>query len=380
MMTRNFLLLSLFFITSQTYSEEIRYLTPPKLGSENVLQKVLCHRPRREGQPRIEREVRTNGTVVIHDYGHGSGGWTMAWGAGAEAVSLLQPEDDTSDIVIIGGGVAGLVAAYLLVKSGHTPKAIIAREFDNLTSHNAGGLFAHQSSNADKTIRDRVNGWIAASLPVYRQIALGEHPDFDGGARQIPAYFADRATSDMEACVEAGVIEPAKDVIVDFQNGTQCNMVVYDDNIFIDTPGMMQRLRTYLEKNNVIFIQQEVTDLDQLPYNVVFNCTGLGAQTLVPDDADLLMPVQGHLLLLKGQNPNDLDLYTLELELGEGTTDTGLPALNLCYVFPKRLPGAATDEVGVLGGTFIKNAGQDTPHEEEFDRVLQRARTFFGIA
>jgi D-amino-acid oxidase len=346
----------------------------------NVLQKVLCHRPRREGQPRIEREVRAHGTVVIHDYGHGSGGWTMAWGAGAEAVGLLQPQDDASDIVIIGGGVAGLVAAYLLVKSGCTPKAIIAREFDNLTSHNAGGLFAHQSSNADATIQDRVNGWIPTSLPVYRQIALGEHPDFDGGARQISAYFADRATSDMEACVRAGVVAPAKDVIVDFQNGTQRTMVVYDDNIFIDTPGMMERLRTFLNHHNVTFIQQEITDLDQLPYSVVFNCTGLGAQALVPDDADLLMPVQGHLLLLKGQNPNDLDLYTLEVELGEKVTDSRLPATNLCYLFPKRMPNATYDEVGVLGGTFIKNADKNTPHEEEFDRVLQRARTFFGIA
>ena len=91
------------------------------------------------------------------------------------------------------------------------------------------------------------------------------------------------------------------------------------------------------------------------------------------------MPVQGHLVLLKGQNPSDLEQYTLELELGNGITDSGFPALNLCYVFPKKMPGAADDEVGVLGGTFIKGADTDTPHEEKFDRVPERARAFFGM-
>ena len=367
------------FIVLQISATEIRYLIPPQLERENVLQEVLCHRPRREGQPRIEREAQPDkkGTW-IHDYGHGSGGWTMAWGAAQEAVNLLQPEDAVENIAVLGGGVSGLVAAYMLVKSGRAPKVIIAREFDNLTSHKAGGLFSHESSNPDKAIRDRVNGWIAESFKVYQQIANGKHPDFKGGARTLPAYFADRATSDVEACVRAGVMQPAKDVTVDFKNGIQRAMVVYDDNVFIDTPGMMQKLRDFLEVHNVKFIQQEVKNLDDLPYPVVFNCTGLGARELVPDDASSLMPVQGHLLLLKGQNPEDLE-YTLELELGNETTDSGFPACNLCYIFPKKLPGSAQGEVGVLGGTFIKGAHTGTPHTEEFDRVLQRARAFFGV-
>ncbi len=381
-MTSNKFLISFFIVLQACACEapqniEVRYLMPPKLEVDNVLQKVLCHRPRREGQPRIEREVRANNKTIIHDYGHGSGGWTMAWGAAREAVGLLQPEDNVKDIAVIGGGVSGLAAAYMLVKSGRKPQ-IIAREFDNLTSHKAGGLFAHESSNPNKAIRDRVNGWIAASFEEYKQIATGKHPDFNGGARRLPAYFADRATSDLEACVKAGVMQPAKDVIVDFKNGTRKNMVVYDDNIFIDTPGMMQRLSAFLEAHGVKFIQQEVVDLDKLPHSVVFNCSGLDARKLVPADANSLMPVQGHLLLLKGQKPSELE-YTLELELGNGVTDSGLPALNLCYIFPKRLPNAAQDEVGVLGGTFIKGAHNDTPHEEEFGRVLQRARAFFGM-
>lgn len=372
MISRIFLITSIIVV--QIYSaDDIRYLTPPVLEEENILQEVLCHRPRREGQPRIEREGN-----IIHDYGHGSGGWTMAWGAAQEAVSLLQPQDDATDIAVVGGGISGLAAAYMLVKSGRIPKAIIAREFDNLTSHNAGGLFAHQSSNPDKTIRDRVNGWIIESCKVYQQIAQKKHPDFKDGVRKLPAYFKDRATSDLEECVKAGVLQPAKDVVVDFKNGTRKNMVVYEDNIFINTPDMMQKLQTFLKDHNVQFVQQNVEDVNKVPYSVVFNCTGLGARTLVSTDASSLMPVQGHLLLLKGQKADNLQ-YTLELELEDGTTDSGFPASYLCYVFPKKLLNAKEDEVGVLGGTFIKGADKDTPHKEEFDRVRQRAQLYFGI-
>ncbi len=101
-------------------------------------------------------------------------------------------------------------------------------------------------------------------------------------------------------------------------------------------------------------------------------------QNDVKKDAAFLMPVQEHLLLLKGQNESDLN-YTLELELSTDTTDSGLPKLNLCYIFPKKIPGTTEDQIGVLGGTFIKGAYYDTPHQEEFNRVLERARTFFGI-
>ena len=42
-------------------------------------------------------------------------------------------------------------------------------------------------------------------------------------------------------------MQPAKDVVLDFGNGTQRPIVAYDDGIFIDTAVMMQDLTEVLQ-------------------------------------------------------------------------------------------------------------------------------------
>jgi glycine/D-amino acid oxidase-like deaminating enzyme len=370
--------IKLFFLVlfGSMQAREVRFLTPPQLGPENVLQEVLCHRPVRKEQPCIKRE-EYNGTIIIQHYGHGSGGWTVGLGSANYAASLLTESEKHSRIVIVGAGVIGLCTAYKLVNLGFTNITIMAKSFDNLTSHKAGGLFAYMSSNPDATIANLVNNLAMESYQEYAQIARQQHPDFTQGARFLPAYFPSRETSDLEPYVLAGIMQPAQDVVIDFNNGTQHDMVVYDDCIFIDTPYMMHALKTFLEDNSVTFIQQEVTDLFALDYPIIINCTGLGAAELAGDQN--LYPAQGHLLLLKNQNPVDLN-YMIELVYEYGTTDDGMPLSRAVYLFPKKLLGSANNEIGVLGGTFINNATEATPHYEEFGRVLKNAQQFFDIA
>lgn len=47
-------------------------------------------------------------------------------------------------------------------------------------------------------------------------------------------------------------------------------------------------------------------------------------------------------------------------------------------MFPKHIPGTPADSIGVLGGTFIEDATNETPHQTEFDLLVNRAREFFG--
>lgn len=57
----------------------------PELAGAEVLEDRVGLRPMRSGGVRLEPEPLAGG-VVVHDYGHGGAGWTLAWGCALEVV------------------------------------------------------------------------------------------------------------------------------------------------------------------------------------------------------------------------------------------------------------------------------------------------------
>ena len=64
--------------------------------------------------------------------------------------------------------------------------------------------------------------------------------------------------------------------------------------------------------------------------------------------------------------------------LDSGKTASGQNVKRSFYIFPKHLPGTDTNDVGVIGGTFIEGATAATPNTEEFDRIIAGAKKFYG--
>jgi D-amino-acid oxidase len=60
----------------------------PSLAGMKIRHEGVCLRPGRESV-RLERETLPDGRLVIHNYGHGGSGWTVAWGCAESVVSLL---------------------------------------------------------------------------------------------------------------------------------------------------------------------------------------------------------------------------------------------------------------------------------------------------
>ncbi|MES1908587.1 MAG: hypothetical protein MHM6MM_001495 [Cercozoa sp. M6MM] len=60
----------------------------PQLKQGTVLGEFVGLRPVREGGPRVELATR-NGTIVVHNYGHGGSGAMLCFGCAGEAVSLV---------------------------------------------------------------------------------------------------------------------------------------------------------------------------------------------------------------------------------------------------------------------------------------------------
>lgn len=359
---------------------EIRKITPPKLQSAHLGKHILCHRPMRRGAPNMSATTR-GGRLLAHNYGHGGSGWTLAPGTVQHVVGLAEaaglgttyPKDEP--ITVLGGGVMGLFTAYELLARGYSRITIIAAAFDDLTSHNAGGLLAPVSMDNAPEMQALIDQVGVDAYRFYAQVARGEHPHFAKGAKIVPAYFETRGESGLEPYVGA-VMAPAKDVTLDFGNGTTRAMVAYDDGIFIDTASMMHALTEYL-KSRTTFQQRKVTALTELEARVVFNCSGLGAGKLNADSE--MVPVQGHLIMLKEQVPEDLQ-YMILVYFNKDHTESGQTVKRSLYVFPKHLPDSGANDVGVVGGTFIEGGTPETPNTSEFDIMMAGARRFYGIA
>jgi D-amino-acid oxidase len=362
----------------QTTDLEVRRITVPKLDTEHLGRRIVCHRPMREGTPRMDIQFR-DGKYVANNYGHGGSGWTLAPGAVNHVITLL--EDVCKDLIkeepltVLGAGAIGLFTAYQLVQKGYKKITVIAKEFDNLTSHNAGGLLAPVSMNNAPEMQKVVDKIGVEAYKFFASVAKKEHPDFPEGAVIVPTYFETREDSGLEPYVAEKVMAPAKDVSLDFGNGTSRKMVAYDDGIFIDTAQMMTSLTTYL-KDKVEFKKQTVHKLKEIATRYIFNCTGLGAKELQNDDK--MISVQGHLIMLKNQEPKDLQHMILVYH-NDGTTEAGKKVKRSFYIFPKHLPDSDENDVGVLGGTFIQGADSSTPNEKEFDILLEGAKEFYGI-
>ncbi|WP_375326463.1 FAD-dependent oxidoreductase [Candidatus Tisiphia endosymbiont of Nemotelus uliginosus] len=363
---------------------EVRKITPPNLGSKYLGKKILCHRPVRHGAPKMAIEQKY-GKIIAHNYGHGGSGWTLGPGSAEYVNNLLIKYKDNlqssfrltknTPITIIGAGALGLFTAYDLQKQGFNNLTIIAAQFEHLASHNAGGLLAPVSMDNDPAIQQTIDQIGVDAYKFYAAIAKKVHPDFSEGAIIVPTYFENREDSGLEPYV-GKVMQPAKDVILDFGNGTTRNMVVYDDGIFIDTARMMSDLTNYLKKKKIKFIKKEIKSFTEIKGPVIINCTGLGSAALNEDTE--MVSIQGHLIMLKNQVPKDLQ-YMILIYLKDGVTESGQKIKRSFYIFPKHLTNTQATDIGVLGGTFIEGASKATPNNKEFDILLQGAKDFYGI-
>jgi hypothetical protein len=360
---------------------ETRKINPPKLGPGHMGKKVLCHRALRVGGPKIEVEDLF-GKVIASNYGHSGSGWTLAPGSVNHLLDLLEKKLTTQKIgkdepiAIVGAGVMGLMSAIELKRRGFNKIRILAEEFDELTSHKAGGQFApvYMSNSPEKqALMDRIGVF---SYNFYKEIVLERHPYLKRGVSLMPDYFENKEDFCLEAYVAAGVMQPAKEVILDFQNGTTRKMFAYDDCIMMDVPQLMHDLHQVVLSKNIPILKQSIQAFSEVKERVVLNCAGFGAKKLMNDEE--LISVQGHLLMLKNQNPEDLS-YMIDIYLEKTKTSTGLNNRRAFYLFPKRLPGSLLNDVGVLGGTYVEHADASMPHEEEFDILIENAKRFYGL-
>jgi glycine/D-amino acid oxidase-like deaminating enzyme len=333
---------------------------------------VVGVRPHRKGGVRLELDARAladTGKRVVHNYGHGGAGITLAWGCAARVVALVEQARSesaaTNGIAILGAGVAALTAATEL--KARFPDASItlyARDADvtKTTSYLAGGQF--EPSGICHEYKDDKDA-LAALLRASRDRIVAIERSADRAAFGVEArknYTFDHDIDGFDTYVPRDVIAAPRRALLPFRDlsapGREYATWLMNPRI------LLPKLAADLAKRGVPIVARTFTtpnDVAALSESVVVNCTGLGAGALFGDDG--MVPQRGHLVVLEKTDPRQDWFFS-------GGCDNRV----LFYAFCRQ------DDIVVGGTLHAAHAATERTKRDDavFAQILANGRATFG--
>lgn len=344
-------------------------LTPPRLTKDTLLKPLVCTRPLREEQMNLDLEMHGN-KRVLNCYGHGGAGWTTLFGSVKKTLQHLGKEKKKQPVRVLGSGCIGLTCAIELSRLGYPVTGIFSRELYDLASWKAAGYFGLLCMKE----REDLNEIGLETFLTYQAIQQGQHPYIPPEiVRFMPVYCSLDTVSGVEDLEKRGLIPKREEVTLDFANGVVHPGFVKYMTFFINTTLLMQALLKEVHKRGIAIEKREIHSFQEVPEELICNCTGMGASTLCNDTS--LSGVRGHLMTLNqhaGHAHMDYMIYTKVLQEGKE---------EYVYLFPKNWCVTVAHPTGIpcygaLGGSFIKG-GDSSCDAHEIKRLLERNSQFF---
>jgi D-amino-acid oxidase len=249
-------------------------------------------------------------------------------------------------IAIIGAGISGLSCAYLLNEKDYSI-TVFAKAFSpDITSNRAAAFWFPYHIRNDKRGID----WCRKSYAFYERLSVD--PSTGISMKQLIKVL------------RQGVIEE-EPVWIEFIPEGACKMVpekelqpgimrAYDVLVpLIETQIFLPYLKRFLEDRNVVFEKKMVNDFEELSsFDIIINCTGLGARVLCKDET--VIPVRGQVALI--ETKTEMPVYL----------DNETPL----YLVPRK-------DAMIVGGTHEKNVFEEATEAGTIDRILNNAYKVF---
>ena len=279
-------------------------LPPVQVSAEREIRTVVGLRPYRPSGFVVKAE-KFGATLVVHNYGHGGGGVTLSWGTAKLAVDLGAP-GYTAPVAVLGSGAVGLATARLLQEAG-LAVTIYTKALPPYTTSNIAGAqwFPVTVSDPDRRTPEFNRQFVTAAQYAYTRYQIMIGPRYR--IRWMRNYYLSN-----EAWIETGYsglqsplrammpelrdLTPREHPFTGYTHVRQYDTMIVEPPVYL--PAMIDDVR---RAGGVVRVGEihDISQLQQLPEKLVFNCTGLGARDLFHDEE--LQPIRGQLTFLLPQ-------------------------------------------------------------------------------
>jgi glycine/D-amino acid oxidase-like deaminating enzyme len=296
-------------------------LAIPRVSWERVIRTTVGLRPHRDGGF-VLRADKLDDRVLVHNYGHGGAGLSLAWGCGVQVAELARQAGATH-AAVIGCGAPGLCTAIQLQRRGYTVTIYSATVPPDTTSNMAWAGYTPTTALIEP--ERRTPAWDAqfraAAGESYRQLQLMAGPKYgvywidsynatDDPAPRPPGPGSDLVPEELRAGRDREVLGPG-------EHPFPTRYAVRASNLAIEPSIYMAALfDDFLLLGGRLVIRrfESPRELAALPEPVVVNCTGLGSFSLFDDKE--LVPIKGQLTFVV---PQAEVTYRVSARLADGT-------------------------------------------------------------
>jgi glycine/D-amino acid oxidase-like deaminating enzyme len=276
-------------------------LAVPRVGFERVIRTTVGLRPHRDSGFLLKPE-KFDEKTVIHNYGFGGAGMSLAWGCGAIAARMALEHSDRR-AAVLGCGSPGLTAARQLQRRGFQVTIYTISVPPDTTSNMSWAGFTPTTALIDP--EQRTPAWDAQFLESaeisYRELQLlAGSPRY--GVYWIYGYNATDQQPVPHAAPEGELVpdrlrpERNREILGPGEHPFPTRYAVRTPSLAIEPTRYLDALvQDFLLFGGKIVIRKFDTprDLMSLTESIIVNCTGLGSKTLFGDDE--LVPIKGQL-------------------------------------------------------------------------------------